>query len=239
MTQNSSSGGTGNRSTAASQAGQGGSGTMREMADQAKSAAGQIRDEAQQQASRTLDTAREQVTSRVAGQKDRAAEGLSTVAQALRQTGNQLREQDQQGLTDYIDRAASQVERFSTYLQNNHVGQLVDDVEHFARRQPALFLGGAFVLGLLGARFLKSSRPQPQYGDRYPGGSSMGMRARYDTGYPRAYDNPGSSMSGYGPAGSSYGSTTRSGVYSSTPGASASRSTVGGGARAYDEPREE
>jgi hypothetical protein len=213
---------------------------MREMTDQAKAAAGQIRDEAQQQAGRALDSAREQVASRVAGQKDRAAEGLSTVAQALRQTGNQLREQDQQGLTDYIDRAASQVERFSSYLQNNHVGQLVDDVEDFARQQPALFLGGAFVLGLLGARFLKSSRPQPQYGGRYPGGSSMGMGTRYDTGYPRVYDTRGSSMSGYGAAGSTYGSTTRSGTYGSTTSPATGRSTVGGGgARAYDERREE
>ena len=30
-------------------------------------------------------------------------------------------------------------------------------MEHFARRQPVLFVGGAFTLGLLAARFLKSS----------------------------------------------------------------------------------
>jgi len=30
------------------------------------------------------------------------------------------------------------------------------------RREPALFLGGAFALGLLGARFLKSSRKGEQ-----------------------------------------------------------------------------
>jgi hypothetical protein len=226
MTQNSSSGG------------QGGSGTMHEMTDQAKATAGQIRDEAQQQAGRALDTAREQVASRVAGQKDRAAEGLSMVAQALRQTGNQLRDQDQQGLTNYIDRAASQVEQFSSYLQSNHVGQLVDDVEHFARRQPALFLGGAFVLGLLGARFLKSSRPQPQYSGRYPGGSSMGMGARYDTGYPRSYEIGGTPAASYG---STYGSTARSGAYpSTTTGTTARQPTAsGGGARSYDERREE
>jgi hypothetical protein len=34
---------------------------------------------------------------------------------------------------------------------------MVRNVEDFARRQPALFIGGAFMLGLLGARFLKSS----------------------------------------------------------------------------------
>ena len=37
---------------------------------------------------------------------------------------------------------------------------MVTQVEQYARRQPAIFLGGAFALGLLGARFLKSSNPQ-------------------------------------------------------------------------------
>jgi hypothetical protein len=31
------------------------------------------------------------------------------------------------------------------------------DLENLARRQPALMIGGALVLGLIGARFLKSS----------------------------------------------------------------------------------
>ena len=32
-----------------------------------------------------------------------------------------------------------------------------NDLENLARRQPALILGGALVLGLIGARFIKSS----------------------------------------------------------------------------------
>ena len=37
------------------------------------------------------------------------------------------------------------------------------DAQRLARRQPALFVGGAFALGLLGARFLKSSSPEHRY----------------------------------------------------------------------------
>ena len=33
----------------------------------------------------------------------------------------------------------------------------VSSTERFARREPLFFLGGAFVVGLLAARFLKSS----------------------------------------------------------------------------------
>ena len=32
------------------------------------------------------------------------------------------------------------------------------DLENLARRQPAIMIGGALVLGLIGARFLKSSK---------------------------------------------------------------------------------
>jgi len=53
------------------------------------------------------------------------------------------------------------MERVSNYLQRTDVAELVDGVEDFARREPLLFVGGAFALGLLGARFLKSTQRQP------------------------------------------------------------------------------
>jgi hypothetical protein len=98
------------------------------------------------------------VTSRLDEQKDRAAQGLGSVAQALRQTSDQLRGQDQ-GLDvhGYIASAADQVERFSGYLRSTDTRQMVRRVESFAREQPAVFLGSAFMLGLLAARFLRSS----------------------------------------------------------------------------------
>ena len=38
------------------------------------------------------------------------------------------------------------------------VDELVGDVQRLARRQPAVFVGSAFAVGLISARFLKSSR---------------------------------------------------------------------------------
>ena len=120
---------------------------------------GGVKDTAQRLASQAQEQAGQTVQSGLSRGKTRAAETLSGVAQSLRFSGQQLREQQGQAAPgDYAERAAQQVERLSTYLQNTDVGQMVDQVEDFARRQPALFLGGTFVLGLLGARFLKSSR---------------------------------------------------------------------------------
>lgn len=182
----------------------------RNVGEQVRDTAGSVKDEAQRKASEVAAQAQQQVSAGIANQKDSAAHSLSGVAQALRQTGQQLRDQDQVGVTGYIDQAAEQVERLSTYLERNDLGHLVGDLERFARRQPALFLGGAFLMGLIGARFLRSSRPE-QYSDygyrRYsgaPGDSYGGYRGVYGSGMGGAYTPGGySSDERYGAPGSS------------------------------------
>src|SRR5262249_48746129 len=71
------------------------------------------------------------------------------------------------------DQAAEQIERFSRYLRETDIDDLLYEAQHIARRQPALFLGGAFVLGVLGARFLKSTSPSAGMSD---GGDWSGRR---------------------------------------------------------------
>jgi hypothetical protein len=101
--------------------------------------------------------ARDAATERLESRKNRAADTLSGVARSLRSSGEQL-EGDQHGAGEYIRQAADQVERLAGYLQHRDVSDMLDQAEDFARRQPALFVGSAFALGLVGARFLKSSR---------------------------------------------------------------------------------
>jgi hypothetical protein len=104
-----------------------------------------------------VEQARETVESRISGGKERVVEGLGSVAEAMRHTGVHLRSRDTLGLTDYVARAADQVDAVSDYLQARKLGDVVQDLSSFARREPAIFLGGAFAVGLLGGRFLKSS----------------------------------------------------------------------------------
>lgn len=122
-----------------------------------------IVEDAKHVASEVAGQAKQQVSTKIEGQKDKAAQGLSSVATALRQTSESLKEQDQLGVTQYFEGFADQVERLSDYVLSSNVGQLVEEAEGFARREPAIFLGGAFLLGLVGARFLKSSTPAPSY----------------------------------------------------------------------------
>ncbi len=115
-------------------------------------------DRVKEKAEEAVGQVQQQAKPRLEGQKDRAAEQMNGLAQALRQTGQQLQAQDQGTMGQYVNRGAEQIERMSGYLRQHDVDDLIHDAERFAQRQPALFLGGALALGLLGARFVKSSR---------------------------------------------------------------------------------
>jgi ElaB/YqjD/DUF883 family membrane-anchored ribosome-binding protein len=90
--------------------------------------------------------------------KHDAAQTLTTVASTLLNSGSQLRNEDQPMAGEYVEQAARQLERVANYVQNADVREMVSEVEDFARRRPAVFIGSAFAVGLLAARFLKSSR---------------------------------------------------------------------------------
>ena len=121
---------------------------------------------------------RDQATSQLNTQKNRATDGLGSVAQAVRGTTDRLRDEHHDTVARYVEQAADHIERFSTRLKQKDVGELMGDAQRLARRQPALFIGGAFAIGLLGARFLKSSAPAadtPVRSYGAIGGSSEGM----------------------------------------------------------------
>ena len=112
------------------------------------------------QATPVMEQAAEQVTSRMDMGKDYVVEAVSGVAQALRQTGQQLREEGAQTtLAGYVDRGAEQIETFGGYLRGRDSSQIITDVEGFARRQPLVFAGSAFALGMLAVRFFRTESP--------------------------------------------------------------------------------
>jgi ElaB/YqjD/DUF883 family membrane-anchored ribosome-binding protein len=147
--------------------------------DQPKDKAGQVVGQVQETAGQVTEQAKQAATSRLESQKDRAVDGLVTLSQALRQTGQQLHEQEQGAIGGYIDQAAERMERLTNHLRARDVPQLLNETEDLARRSPGLFVGAAMAIGFVGARFLMSS-------DR---------RARAQ----RAY-SPGYAATGYVPA---------------------------------------
>jgi hypothetical protein len=132
--------------------------------------------EAQQVASDLADKATRTAERQFSGGKERAVQVIGQVAEALRHSGQTLASStDMPMVKDYLGRAASKIDGLSGYLQRKSLTDVVGDVEQFARREPALFTGGALLLGLLGGRFLRSSQPN---GSASSGNGGQGARAR-------------------------------------------------------------
>jgi hypothetical protein len=93
------------------------------------------------------------------------------VAQALRQSGEQLRGQDQsQQAADVAEGAADRLERLGGYLEQTSGDQLLRDVEDFSRRRPWMIAGIGLIAGLAASRFLKASSERRYDGSRQASG---------------------------------------------------------------------
>jgi hypothetical protein len=105
------------------------------------------------------------VSSKADSQKNRAAEGIAGIADVIRNAGNELRSQNE-SLASLVDGASDQLKSFADRIRQRGTGDIVKDIAEFGRRQPGLFLGGAFLIGLGAARFLKSSSHDVDDDDR-------------------------------------------------------------------------
>lgn len=153
--------------------------------EQARNQAQEMTQQAKEKASNLVDQARTRVKTRVTEQKDRAAENLTSVADRIRTTGHQIDDQVEEiPVGRYADRAAETVENLAAYLRTHEVDDMVAEVEDYARRNPAVFIGTAFALGFMASRFLKSSTSES---------GADGRRGRYrstqEYGYGRS-DTP-------------------------------------------------
>jgi hypothetical protein len=114
----------------------------------------EVTEQVQETAVHLADTVRQQVTAQVEKQAGRLAGELETVSLALQTAASQVRQQDNQLVAQYVDKAAARIGGFSDSLRGPDVPQKVDQI---ARQRPGLFLGGALGLGLLASRFFKTS----------------------------------------------------------------------------------
>ncbi len=130
--------------------------------DAAKDTFNQVKESAGTVATEALGQVKDKAGSVLDEQKTNLASGITSVADSIRQVGENLSSsQDNNQVAalagKYGETLAGQVEKFSSYLDDKEIRELMRDVEQFARRNPLVFVGGAFALGVLAARFLKSS----------------------------------------------------------------------------------
>ena len=121
--------------------------------------------EIKKQANEAVGQVKEKAAGILDDQKSKITGGLTDAADSIRKIGENLRDADKQNTfaqttARYGETVARKIEGLSGYLENADFKDLKNDVEKFARRQPTLFVGGAFLLGVLAARFLKTSAPK-------------------------------------------------------------------------------
>ena len=156
---------------------------MTEMATQGQGADGQsMTGQAQQKVQEKAQEMRGQVSGRVREQVDtrstQAGEQVTTVADALRRTGDTLRTEGNQAPAKVTDAVAQRADRLGGYLRDSDADAILSDIENMARRQPWLFAAGGLVLGLVASRFLKAS---------------SGNRYQWQDGRSRGYVSPADS----------------------------------------------
>jgi hypothetical protein len=90
----------------------------------------------------------------LSSRKERLVEQLNNTARALEDSSAQLDDTRSSGL---IRITAEKIDKIGNYLGSRAVDEIFDDFQSYARSQPLVVLGGAFVAGLAAARFLKAS----------------------------------------------------------------------------------
>jgi len=116
--------------------------------------------EARGLASEVASSAQELVRAEVEKQTVQGAEELSEVARALRQSGDALKGNR---AAPYVRKAADGIEHVADYVRQAKPRDVLETVTTFAKRDPVLFLSGAFAVGLFGSRFMKSGA-NPNHG---------------------------------------------------------------------------
>lgn len=130
----------------------------------AQEIAGSVKQMASQAGEKLMDQAERQ--------KAVGADFVGSMADAVRRAAGEFEDQAPQA-ADYIRYAADQMNSVSDSLRRRDMGQMVSDVQSFARRQPAAFLGLSLLAGFAAVRFLRSSAP----GFTSGGSSGMGSNA--------------------------------------------------------------
>ncbi|WP_146214759.1 hypothetical protein [Azospirillum thermophilum] len=134
----------------------------------------------------TLGGAQGRIRGLLEQQTGRAADQLGSVAAALHKAADELNRENSVA-AQYAVQAAERVDDMADMLRNATMDDMLHRVEGFARRQPEMFLGAAFAVGFLAARFIKSSGEQARYGSQRAGyGTVSGGSQDYGRGYARS-----------------------------------------------------
>lgn len=150
-----------------------------EMAEAVRDNLENLREGVTEQASALTRTLRERGQTAFDEQKLRAATELQHLGAAVRRAADKLHDQNSEALAGYVDTAATALDGVARYVEEAELMEIAQEVEQFARRRPALIVGGMFVAGLALGRFVKAAQPvqSPQHNRRPQAQGSRGTQS--------------------------------------------------------------
>jgi ElaB/YqjD/DUF883 family membrane-anchored ribosome-binding protein len=103
--------------------------------------------------------ARERAKTEVDRRSSVAGERVASAADDVRDVAEHLRQRGKEQPARLADDAAERIERFAEYLRDADTDTIIADVRDFGRRQPAVVIAAAAVVGIVAGRLLKASDP--------------------------------------------------------------------------------
>jgi len=135
----------------------------RDLKEQASQFAGSATETVKTQAGNLADSARElasdagkRIQAAAADQKTAGADYIGNFAEMVRRASYEFDGQLPQA-GHYIRKAAAQINNVSSAVRTRDLGELVGEVQQFARQQPVAFFGAAVLAGFAAVRFFKSA----------------------------------------------------------------------------------
>ncbi len=128
-------------------------GSAQNVAETAKSEAANVAYEAKANAQDLLHQAKSGLTSQAGTQQQKAAEGIRNISSQLHSMASAP---DQQGVaSDLVRQAAERTSSIASWLENREPGDLLNEVQRFARNRPGTFLLLAAGAGVLAGRLTR------------------------------------------------------------------------------------
>lgn len=120
-----------------------------------------VKDHATELADKARSTVQDRVDHETQRAQDSAASEVEQAAEAARAAARNLDAESLQAQA--VAQVAEQLETVASRIRSTDLNETVSQVSSFARRNPALFLGGAALAGFALSRFLKARDPEPSY----------------------------------------------------------------------------
>jgi hypothetical protein len=158
----------------------------REFQQAAKNAAAQARDAVRQTTDDAVSALRAEAEAKAAERRDAVADYLGDISAAFDAASQTLESRGRSGVATLTRSAQAQADRLREEAAGRDVRHLIGEVERFARRRPALFFGGAFLLGYVAMQLLGRDEPQDENVGQPGYETDPGYGTDYGSGYSAA-----------------------------------------------------